>query len=95
MIGDAVAKEELAPFLLPSAVGPLTPDEVAGLWQLFAQIGKTWGADNDNPLYQRSQWLEFLAAKTEQEPPAEFSVIPGALKVVVGSEYTAEPEDSV
>src|SRR5262245_53527600 len=68
MIGDAVSKEELATFLLPSKPGQPPADELAGLWELFAQIGKTWGTDGDDPLYQRSQWLEFIAAMTDQEP---------------------------
>ena len=44
----------------------------------------------------RPPGLEFTVdGEVIGDEPAEFSVIPGALKVVVGSEYTAEPEDSV
>jgi diacylglycerol kinase (ATP) len=44
----------------------------------------------------RPPGLEFTVdGEVIGDEPAEFSVIPGALKVVVGSKYTAEPEDSV
>ena len=44
----------------------------------------------------RPPGLEFTVdGEVIGDEPAEFSVIPGTLKVVVGSEYTAELEDSV
>ena len=44
----------------------------------------------------RPPGLEFTVdGEVIGDEPVEFSVIPGALKVVVGPEYTPEPEDSV
>src|SRR5262249_31843329 len=37
-------------------------------WEVFVHIGRTWGDPGDDPRYQRSQWLEFILVKTEQEP---------------------------
>jgi hypothetical protein len=42
--------------------------ELDKLWEVFVRIGKTWGAAGDDPLYQRSQWLEFIAARCKEEP---------------------------
>lgn len=68
MIGGPISRQEFPIRLLPSNPGRLAAGQVEGLWEVFVHIGKTWGAPEEEPLYQRSQWLEFLNVKTEQEP---------------------------
>ena len=68
MIGGPFSKQELPAHLLTSDPVALNADEVGRLWELFDHIGRTWGARDDDPLYQRSQWLEFLQVRTEHAP---------------------------
>lgn len=68
MIGGPIARQELPGRLLPSNPGNLTAGQIEELWEVFVHIGNTWGTPEEEPLYQRSQWLEFLKVKTEQEP---------------------------
>jgi hypothetical protein len=68
MLGETIANQELPAHLLPSSTGPLEAAEIEGLWEVFVHIGRTWGAEGADPLYQRSQWLEFLQVKTQQAP---------------------------
>ncbi|HYT88618.1 MAG TPA: hypothetical protein VEL76_07905 [Gemmataceae bacterium] len=68
MLGATISNQELPPYLLPSNTGHLSALEVEGLWEVFVHIGQTWGAVGADPLYQRSQWLEFLQVKTEEAP---------------------------
>ncbi|HEY1068128.1 MAG TPA: hypothetical protein VGE52_18540 [Pirellulales bacterium] len=61
--GDAVPAR-----LFYSPPGKLTPEELERLWEVFVKIGERWGARSDNALYQRSQWLEFVTLKCEEDP---------------------------
>src|SRR5262245_58222186 len=68
MLGGTVANQELPTHPLPANPGHLSALEVEGLWEVFVHIGQTWGTPGADPLYQRSQWLEFLQVKTEEAP---------------------------
>ena len=68
MIGGAIAQEDVGSAMLSSALGKMDQPEMDGLWEVFDHIGRTWGAEDANPLYQRSQWLEFLHVKTQEDP---------------------------
>lgn len=59
--------------LLPSEPGQLDVDTLECLWELFAAIANIWGtkegsANLNSPLAYRSQWLEFIDAKTLHRP---------------------------
>ena len=53
MIGGELSKQEVHARLLPCKPAVLSADEVQRLWELFVQIGRTWGAEKEDPLYQR------------------------------------------
>ena len=71
MIGGDFCKAKIPPGLLPREGQDLTPGELNVLWQLFQAIGRAWGdlhpAATDSSTL-KSSWLEFIAAKTDNDP---------------------------
>lgn len=60
--------EPLLPGLIPSRAGSLAGDEVERLWEIYKTIAATWGETGIDPTLHRSQWLEFLEARTLRDP---------------------------
>lgn len=78
LIGGGFCHAPLAPGLLPRQGQELTAYERGALWRLFQHIGLVW--ENLHPSATdsanlKSSWLEFIDAKTQQEPSyvAEYS----------------------
>lgn len=73
-IGGPFCKDSLEPGLIPMEAQILTERERYVLWELFTAIGDCWqnvfeptpGRFDSSNL--RSTWLEFMEAKTTQEP---------------------------
>ena len=68
MIGGEIAKSDAGTGRVFSKPGELARADLAVLWDLFVEIGRTWGDPKDDPNYQRSQWLEFIELKTKEAP---------------------------
>ena len=81
LIGGPVCRGPLEPGLIPVEDQILTEHERDMLWDLFQEIGKCWqnvrepSPGNFDSSNLRSTWLEFIEAKTTQEPSyvAEYS----------------------
>lgn len=68
MIGGNVSAEAVPAHPIASPPGELGGDELERLWEVFAAIGRVWWPGGGDPLYQRSQWLEFIGVKCGEEP---------------------------
>lgn len=68
MIDGPLSKEITPAHLLSTTSGDLIETQIAGLWEVFLAIHRTWGDGATNPLTYRSQWLEFVTVRTRQEP---------------------------
>jgi len=68
MIGGDYCNTELTADLLPGDIQKLTADEMAVLWRLFQEIGRTWSCSRSDCNNIRSDWLEFIHAKTNFPP---------------------------
>ena len=80
-MSSALLDAELPERLLPAEPGPISPNDLEILWQLFVAIATAWGGNrhesnghaldrggSPDPLAQRSQWLEFIEARTLTAP---------------------------
>ena len=71
LIGGSFCHAKLDPRLIPQEAQELTQYERNQLWKLFQKIGYCWNnlyyknADSSN---LKSSWLEFVDAKTNNEP---------------------------
>lgn len=92
LIGGQFCKDEIEPGLIPAASQVLTEHERDLLWRLFTEIGEHWenvyedrrrGVFDSSNL--RSAWLEFIEAKTTQEPryTAEYSNAATAIEELI------------
>ncbi len=68
MIGGPISAEDVPALPFTSLPGELERDELERLWELFDHIGQAWWPSGDSPLYQRSQWLEFVTVKCKEKP---------------------------
>lgn len=71
LIGSDYCKAHLDPRLLVSQGQPLTPYERNRLWEIFQQIGLCWKNlyyKNKDSSNLKSSWLEFIEAKTSNDP---------------------------
>ena len=71
LLGGAFCTSEAAPGLFSGEAPELTPHEMDVLWALFQAIGRVWenlhwSATDSSTI--RSSWLEFIEAKTRNEP---------------------------
>jgi hypothetical protein len=90
-----IATDELPPYLLPTSDDPtsLNAEEIEKLWAIVKNIATTWAPDSE-PLHQRSQWVEFLDARTNSEPSylaeyrnglAVLAELPQSMAMILGS----------
>ena len=61
-------KTEVPADLLPGDIQQLTAREMDVLWRLFQEIGRTWACTRSDCMNIRSDWLEFIHAKTNVAP---------------------------
>jgi hypothetical protein len=59
---------ELPAGLLLSQPGELGPEQIERLWEIFVAIARQWGQPANDPMLQRSQWLEFVELRARQAP---------------------------
>ncbi len=74
-IGGDFCHAPLDPRLLPREGQNLTQHERDELWRLFVEIGRCWNNVIHDSANLKSSWLEFVEAKTAQDPnyTAEYS----------------------
>lgn len=68
MIGGIICHAPVAAKLLDTEDKMLSKREHDFLWDVFVEIGKCWGNLPDDSASVKSSWLEFMMAKTEDEP---------------------------
>jgi hypothetical protein len=68
MIGGDYCNSEVPADLLPGDIQQLTAREMDVLWRLFQEIGRTWNDTRTDSINIRSDWLEFIHAKTSVAP---------------------------
>jgi hypothetical protein len=54
--------------LLPGDIQQLTAQELDVLWRLFQEVGRTWNCTKTDSSNIRSDWREFIQAKTSVAP---------------------------
>jgi hypothetical protein len=67
-IGGVICGQEVAATLLDHEDETLTEESKRALWDLFVEIGRCWGNLSDDSISVKSSWLEFVHAKTHDEP---------------------------
>lgn len=67
-IGGPISLGTVAATLIDPEDKQLTDLERDRLWEIFVEIGRCWGNLEEDSLGVRSSWLEFLHAKTHDEP---------------------------
>lgn len=68
MIGGPFAREATPHYLLPSNTDALAAEDIDPLWAVVRAIHAAWGDPVVDPLHFRSQWLEFVTTRAEQQP---------------------------
>jgi hypothetical protein len=68
MLGGEYCKTEVSADLLPGDIQELTAREMEVLWRLFQEIGRAWACTRSDCINIRSDWLEFIHAKTRVAP---------------------------
>lgn len=68
LIGGTVCHLEVAATLIDPEDKHLTALQKEQLWDIFVQIGEAWQNMEDQSAEVKSSWLEFIVAKTEQQP---------------------------
>jgi hypothetical protein len=68
MIGGPFSRDVVGPELLDHEDTVLSASTVAGLWNIFIEIGRCWQNLDEDSAGVRSSWLEFIHAKTAQPP---------------------------
>lgn len=68
MIGGDYCNTDVPADLLPGDIQKLTAHEMDVLWRLFQEIGRTWKCSRADSHNIRSDWLEFIHAKTNFPP---------------------------
>jgi hypothetical protein len=68
MIGGDYCNTDVPADLLPGDIQKLTANEMDVLWRLFQEIGRTWKCSRADSHNIRSDWLEFIHAKTNVPP---------------------------
>jgi hypothetical protein len=67
-IGGVIGSQEVAATLLDHEDETLTEEAKRALWDIFVEIGRCWGNLPDDSISVKSSWLEFIHAKTTDEP---------------------------
>lgn len=65
---DVYCSTSLSPDLLPGDIQELTAREIDILWRLFQAIGRVWQDIGQDSVNIKSDWLEFVHAKTRVAP---------------------------
>lgn len=68
MIGGIICHTQVEAKLIDTEDKLLRIQERNFLWDIFVEIGKCWGNLPEDSISVKSSWLEFIQAKTEQEP---------------------------
>ena len=68
MIGGAVCHDVVPATLIDAEDKLLSMPDREFLWKIFVEIGKHWENLEDGSASVKSSWLEFIQAKTENEP---------------------------
>lgn len=68
MIGGTICHTQVAATLIDWENKLLTRQERDFLWSIFVEIGKCWKNLPEDSVRVKSSWLEFIQAKTENEP---------------------------
>jgi hypothetical protein len=68
MIGGDYCNTDVSADLLPGDIQELTAHEIDMLWRIFQAIGQTWSDTKTRSINIRSDWLEFIHAKTRVAP---------------------------
>jgi hypothetical protein len=68
LIGGPFSRAVVPAELLDPEDSVLSAAAVAGLWDIFLEIGRHWGNLDHDSDGVRSSWLEFIHAKTTQQP---------------------------
>ena len=67
-IGGVICSQAVAATLLDHEDTELTEFTKVALWEIFVAIGRCWGNLPDDSISEKSSWLEFVHAKTHDEP---------------------------
>ena len=86
MLGGDFCNTTVGADLLPGDIQQLTAYEMQVLWRLFQEIGRTWQCTRSDSLNIRSEWLEFVEAKTTVPPSysGEYSNAVSCLSELIG-----------
>ena len=68
MIGGPYCNTAVPADLLPGDIQQLTAMEMEDLWRLFQEIGRAWNDTRSDSMNIRSDWREFIHAKTNTAP---------------------------
>lgn len=67
-IGGPVCHDPVAATLIDPEDRELSDGAKDDLWSIFVEIGRCWGNLPDDSISVKSSWLEFVYAKTHDEP---------------------------
>jgi hypothetical protein len=92
MLGGDYCNTPISADLLPGDIQELTAYEMAILWRLFQEIGRTWSCTRSDSINIRSEWLEFVHAKTSVAPSytGEYSNAVSCVSELIGLYGEAE-----
>lgn len=68
LIGGQVCQDKVLATLIDPEDHHLTALQKEQLWEIFVEIGRAWQNLDDDSASVKSSWLEFVHAKTSQEP---------------------------
>lgn len=68
MVGGDFCNSAVPAALLPGDLQQLTAHEMESLWRLFQEIGRAWNDTRSDSANIRSDWREFIRAKTSVAP---------------------------
>jgi hypothetical protein len=68
MIGGIICHMQVPPTLIDPEDKFLSPHQRDQLWGIFVEIGRCWRNLPEDSISVKSSWLEFIRAKTENEP---------------------------
>lgn len=68
MIGGTICHMQVPPTLIDPEDKFLSPHQRDRLWGIFVEIGRCWQNLPEDSIKVKSSWLEFIRAKTENEP---------------------------
>lgn len=68
MIGGSICHGKVEATRLDPEDKQLSHQDIDDLWAIFVEIGKCWGNLQDDSNSVKSSWLEFIQAKTQNEP---------------------------